>query len=113
MAEKSAENADVNLVPRAFPLKKNGKSPGDEVVQTWKDDEFLLGFRFSRVKIYIYISGGVKHEKFMGDFTYRDSGSRQVQLFFNSGAPRARFARAWAEPHSLENLPIPENLVIT
>ena len=31
----------------------------------------------------------------------------------NSGAPRARKARAWAEPHSLLNLPIPENLVIT
>ena len=29
-----------------------------------------------------------------------------------AGAPRARFARAWAEPHSLVNLPIPENLVI-
>ena len=25
----------------------------------------------------------------------------------------ARFARAWAEPHSLVNLPIPENLVMT
>ena len=24
------------------------------------------------------------YEKFMGDFTYRDSGSRQVQLFFLS-----------------------------
>ena len=23
------------------------------------------------------------HEKFMGDFTYRDSGSRQVQLFLS------------------------------
>ena len=30
-----------------------------------------------------------------------------------SGAPRARQARGWAEPHSLVNLPIPENLVIT
>ena len=30
-----------------------------------------------------------------------------------SGAPRAREARAWAEPYSLVNLPIPENLVIT
>ena len=30
-----------------------------------------------------------------------------------SGAPRAREARTWAEPHSLVNLPIPENLVIT
>ena len=27
-----------------------------------------------------------------------------------SGATRARFARPWAEPHSLVNLPIPENL---
>ena len=26
------------------------------------------------------------YEKFMGDFTYRDSGSRQVQLFFLSFA---------------------------
>ena len=26
----------------------------------------------------------------------------------NSGAPRAREARAWAEPHSLVNQPIPE-----
>ena len=30
-----------------------------------------------------------------------------------SGAPHAREAPAWAEPHSLVNLPIPENLVIT
>ena len=30
-----------------------------------------------------------------------------------SGAPRAREARAWEEPHSLVNLPIPENLAIT
>ena len=34
-------------------------------------------------------------------------------VLFLSGAPRARFSRAWAEPHSLVNLPIPENLVIT
>ena len=41
-------------------------------MQTWKDDEFLLGFKFSRVQMY---------EQFMGDFTlYRDSASRQVQL---------------------------------
>ena len=33
--------------------------------------------------------------------------------FFSSGAPRAREARAWAEPHSYGNLPIQENLVIT
>ena len=31
----------------------------------------------------------------------------------DSGAPRAREAREWAEPHSLVNLPIPESLVIT
>ena len=34
-------------------------------------------------------------------------------VLIDSGAPRACFARAWAEPHSLVNLPIPENLVIT
>ena len=34
-------------------------------------------------------------------------------VLIDSGAPRAREARAWAEPHSLVNLPIPENLVIT
>ena len=33
-----------------------------------------------------------------------------ARLESNSGAPRAR---VWAEPHSLVNLPIPENLVIT
>ena len=36
-----------------------------------------------------------------------------ISINNNSGAPRAREARAWAEPHSLVNLPIPENLVIT
>ena len=39
-----------------------------------------------------------------------DSGSGSGS---GSGAPRAREARAWAEPNSLVNLPIPENLVIT
>ena len=34
-------------------------------------------------------------------------------LVTDSGAPRVREARAWAEPHSLINLSIPENLVIT
>ena len=27
--------------------------------------------------------GGVIYEQFMGDFTYRDTGSRQVQLFLS------------------------------
>ena len=34
-------------------------------------------------------------------------------LGVHSGAPRAHEARAWEEPHSLVNLPIPENVVIT
>ena len=35
------------------------------------------------------------------------------KAFDDSGAPRAREARAWTEPHSYSDLPIPENLVIT
>ena len=34
------------------------------------------------------------------------------ELHNHSGAPRAREARAWAEPYSLETLPIPGNLAI-
>ena len=30
------------------------------------------------------ISGGMMYEQFMGDFTFRDSASRQVQLFISS-----------------------------
>ena len=30
------------------------------------------------------ISGGMMYEQFMGDFTFRDSASRQVQLFLSS-----------------------------
>ena len=30
-----------------------------------------------------WTSGGVMYEQFMGDFTYRDSASRQVQLFIS------------------------------
>ena len=63
-------------------------------MQTWKDDEFLLGFKFSRVQISregfyelfkwtFWTSGGVMYEKFMGDFAHRDSGSWQVQLFLS------------------------------
>ena len=40
----------------------------------------------------------------------------QTVRFFNVtllAELHAREARAWAEPHSLVNLPIPENLVIT
>ena len=40
-------------------------------------------------------------------------GDKQRALWYVSGAPLAREARAWAEPHSLVNLPMPENLVIT
>ena len=61
-------------------------------MQTWKDDDFLLGFKFSRVqtsrkRFYDFLlwtfktSGGVLYEQFMGDFTYHDSASRQVQYF--------------------------------
>ena len=50
-------------------------------MQTWKD-EFLLGFKFSRVQTARKgFPGGVMFEPFMGDFSYRDSTSRQVQLF--------------------------------
>ena len=60
-------------------------------MQTWKDDEFLLGFKFSRVQTSrkgfhelfqwkFVTSGDVMYEQFMGDFTlYRDSASPQVQ----------------------------------
>ena len=54
----------------------------------------MLGFKFSRVQISregfhepfqwnFWTSGGVVYEQFMGDFTYRDSASRQVQLFIS------------------------------
>ena len=56
-------------------------------MQTWKDGDFFLGFKFSRVQI----SRKGFHELFkwnfwtvMGDFTFRDSASRQVQLFISS-----------------------------
>ena len=63
-------------------------------MQTWKDDEFLLGFKFSRVQTSrkgfhelfqwnFWTSASVMYEQFMGDFTYRNSASRQVQLFFS------------------------------
>ena len=63
-------------------------------MQTWKDDEFLLGFKFSRFHTSrkgfhelfewnFWTSGGVTFEQFMGDFTYRDSATRQVQLFIS------------------------------
>ena len=61
-------------------------------MQTWKDDQFLLSFKFSRVQtsrkgfheLFNGISGGMMYEQFMGDFTFRDSASRQVQLFISS-----------------------------
>ena len=61
-------------------------------MRTWKDDEFLLILSFPAHKYQekvsmnffqwtFWTSGGVvMYEQFMGDFTYRDSGSRQVQL---------------------------------
>ena len=61
-------------------------------MQAWKDDEFLLGFKFSRVQTSrkgfhelfqwkFWTSGGVIYEQSMGDFTlYRHLASRQVQL---------------------------------
>ena len=63
-------------------------------IQTWKEDEFLLGFKFSDVqtgrkgfhalfKSNLWTSGGLMYQQFMGDFTYRDLVSRQVQLFFS------------------------------
>ena len=63
-------------------------------MQTWKDDEFLLG-KFFRVQTsrkgfhelfswLFWTSGGVIYEQFMGDFTFSDSASRQVQLFISS-----------------------------
>ena len=57
---------------------------------------------------------------FNGYVNFFFSNSNIVDSFIEkvtnySGAPRTREVRAWAwaEPHSLVNLPIPENLVIT
>ena len=92
-----------NRVYMITPVKKFGRVrlstnfPWKQIwrrMQTWKDDEFSLGFKFSRVQISregfydlfqwtFWTSGGVMYEKFMGDFIYRDSGSRQVQLFLS------------------------------
>ena len=69
-------------------------------MQTWKDDEFLLGFKFSRIQTArkgfhellqwnFVTSGGVMFEPFMGGFSYRDSTSRQVLLFLS-------FVNFWA-----------------
>ena len=86
---------------RFAPVKKFGRVrlstnfPSKQIwrrMQTWKDDDFLLGFKFSRVqtsrkRFYDFLlwtfktSGGVLYEQFMGDFTYHDSASRQVQYF--------------------------------
>ena len=63
-------------------------------MQTWKNDECLLGFKFSRVQISrkgfyelfkwtFWTSGSVMYQQFMGDFTYCDSGSWEVQLFLS------------------------------
>ena len=53
-------------------------------MQTRKDDEFLLGFKFSRVQT-SRKGWGVMYEQFTADFTFRDSpASRQVQLFISS-----------------------------
>ena len=60
-------------------------------MQTWKDDEFLLGFKSKHqekvftnfLKEFLDIRA-VMYEQFMGDFTYRDSASRQVRLFIPS-----------------------------
>ena len=52
-------------------------------MQTRKEDEFLLSFKFSRVEIsrkcfhelfnrIFWTSGGMMYEQFMGDFTFRD-----------------------------------------
>ena len=85
------------------PVKKFGRVrlstnfPSKQIwgrMQTWKDDEFLLGFKFSRFHTSrkgfhelfewnFWTSGGVTFEQFMGDFTYRDSATRQVQLFIS------------------------------
>ena len=56
---------------------------------TSKDDEVLLGFKFSHVqtsrkgfqelfKGNFWTSGGVMDEQFMSDFTYRDLASRTL-----------------------------------
>ena len=56
-----------------------------------KDDEFLLSFKFFRFQTSrkgfhelfywnFWTSGGMMYEQFVGDFTFRDSASRQVQL---------------------------------
>ena len=64
-------------------------------MQTWKDDEVLLSFKFSRAqtlrkgfhelfKWNFWTSAGMMYEQFTGDFTFRDSASRQVQFIFIS-----------------------------
>ena len=62
-------------------------------MQTWRDDEFLLGLKFYGVQTLkgfhelfswnFSTSGDVMHEQFMSDFTHRDSAPRPVQLFIS------------------------------
>ena len=92
-----------NRVYMIAPVKKFGRArlsanfPSKQIwrrMQTWKDDEFLLGFKFYGVQTSrrgfheffsrnFWTSGGVMYEQFMSDFTYRDSAPRQVQLFIS------------------------------
>ena len=97
-----------NWVYMIAPVKKLGRVrlstnfPSKQIwrrMQTWKDNEVLpgvlLGFKFSRVQTSrkgvhelfwwnFWTSGGMMYEQSMGDFTFRDSASGQVQLFYVS-----------------------------
>ena len=93
-----------NLVYMIAPVKKFGRVrlstnfPSKQIwrrIQTWKDDEFLLSFKFSRLQTWrrgfhelfywnFSTSAGMMYEQFMGYFTFRDSASGQVQLFISS-----------------------------
>ena len=81
------------MEPKAESLNGSENDPRRRM-QTWRDDEFLLGFEFYRVQTStksfqerfswnFWTSGGVMCEQFMGDYTLRDSASRQVQLFIS------------------------------
>ena len=99
----SAGSEVWNRVYMIAPGKKFGRVrlstnfPSKQIwrrMQAWKDDEFLLGFKFYGVQTSrkgfheffswnFWTSGGVMYEQFMSEFTHRDSAPRQVQLFIS------------------------------